>query len=65
MNLAASLLACSTCRPAAGSLAAQAQDQAVLVMLVAIFFIMGVIVYTMVSFTRRARLLQAAQNAQL
>lgn len=64
MNAAAHLLACATCRPAAGSLAAEAQDQAVIVMLAAIFFIMGVIVYTMISFTRRARLVQAAQNAQ-
>ena len=59
----ASLLACATCRPEAGSIAAQAQDGAVIVMLVALFFIFGIVFYTMFSFARRARRVLAAEAA--
>jgi heme/copper-type cytochrome/quinol oxidase subunit 2 len=55
MNSALMLIGCATCRPAAGSLAAQAQDSAVIVMLAALGVVFCVVFYTMFSFARRQR----------
>jgi heme/copper-type cytochrome/quinol oxidase subunit 2 len=61
MSSTLTLLGCATCRPAAGSLAAQAQDSAVIVMLVALAMIFAIVFYTMFSFTRRQRRYAEAQ----
>ncbi len=58
------IIACATCRPTPGSLIAQAQDQAVIVMLVALFSVMAVVIYTIVSFAKgQARVV--AENPEL
>ena len=55
MTAALTLFGCATCRPAAGTIAAEAQDAAVIVMLVALALIFAVVFYTMFSFSRRQR----------
>jgi heme/copper-type cytochrome/quinol oxidase subunit 2 len=53
---ALSLIACATCRPMAGTIAAEAQDSAVLVMLAClagVFLVLGTVIY---NFVRRQRL---------
>lgn len=55
------LLACATCRPDPGSLMAQAQDQAVLLMLGFLAIVFSVIFFTIFSFARRQRRFAAAE----
>ncbi len=50
-----SLIACATCSPDPGSLMAQAQDQAVLLMLGFLAMIFSVLFYTIFTFARRQR----------
>jgi heme/copper-type cytochrome/quinol oxidase subunit 2 len=58
-----SILACATCRPAAGTIAAEAQDSAVIVMLACLAGIFAILFYVIFSFARRQRLVLAAEEA--
>lgn len=49
------LIACATCRPDPGSLMAQAQDMAVLVMLGFLMLGMGAVGLIVMNFTRKQR----------
>lgn len=49
------ILACATCRPDPGSLMAQAQDMAVLVMLGFLMLGMGAVGLIVMNFTRKQR----------
>jgi heme/copper-type cytochrome/quinol oxidase subunit 2 len=53
------LLACATCRPAAGTIAAEAQDSAVLVMLACLAGVFTVLITIIFNFARRQRLAHA------
>jgi heme/copper-type cytochrome/quinol oxidase subunit 2 len=63
MSTAASILACATCRPMAGTIAAEAQDSAVIVMLACLASVFAILFYVIFSFARRQRLALAAEAA--
>jgi heme/copper-type cytochrome/quinol oxidase subunit 2 len=56
-----SILACATCRGDAGTIAAAAQDSAVVVMLACLAFIFSIVFYFIFSIARRQRLVAAAE----
>jgi heme/copper-type cytochrome/quinol oxidase subunit 2 len=61
MSLVTSVFACATCRPAPGTIAAEAQDSAVLVMLFCLAGVFSVVIGVMFNFARRQRLVLAAE----
>ena len=57
-----STLACATCRPAAGTIAAEAQDSAVQVMLACLAGIFAIVFFVMFNFARRQALVAQAEQ---